>query len=587
MITLFLTVVLLGQTPGSNVVGRVQFKGNRSFSARNLLGVVSVRVNQPLNEVLLNQDVRALEEFYRSQGFFEVRVERGTEVINGKRVVTFFIQEGARTRIGGIDIKGNRAFSTDKLKRGLPVTVGAPWTRSGALAGVDTLRRFYLNSGYPFVSVHDSLEVSEGFARVWFVIDEGPLCYIREVRVRGNKRVRTATILLTAEVKAGEIFSRRRLEAAQRRLYATKLFSRALFYVFKSDSATKIDMAETAGVVVRFDVVEQQQQGVALGVGFETPPNRAVLSVEWEHNNFFNRGHWLVAGSSFSPDLSGNYRTNFNLTWRVPYLFRARVDFETNPFLNYERFDSTWQENYGVLTGMARDIGPQVRLGVFNRLRWYRQRQPTSGHSVILDTSRGVTNSLLLSVTYDSRDNFLEPRQGLFFQPQAELAGGPFRGNNDFFRAVFDLRLYQGIGNIMVVALRTAVGRVVPYGRSRIVPFYEEFSLGGSNNLRGYPERAVGPDTASSGRYGPVIVNGSIELRGPYLFRWVGIVGFIDLGQVAGQKDILLRGIELGAGAGIRIRTPIGPLRLDWGKRLKSAPLGDRGRFYIGVLHAF
>ncbi len=593
MSNLFLTIFILGQNPLMNMVGRVQFQGNRTFPARTLLSIVQTRPNQPLTEVILNQDLRTLEDFYRSQGFFSVRVDKGTAVVKGKTVVTFFIQEGERTRVRAITIEGNRAFSTGKLMREIPIATGAPLTKAGVLSGVEVLRRVYLNSGYPFVSVHDSIEEQEEkFARVRFVIDEGPRCYIGAVRIRGNRRVRTATIVRTTEIKPGEIFSQRRLEGAQRRLYATKLFARALFYVSRIDSTATTaslhtELSETASVAVRFDVVEQEQRGFALGVGFETPPSRAVFSVEWEHNNFLNRGQWLIASSSFGPDLAGNYRANFDLTWRVPYFFWARVDFQTHPFFYYERFDSTTQKDYGILTGMARDMLPQLRIGIFNRLRWYQQNRPFSESGVILDTSRGVTNSVLLILTYDSRDNILDPRAGIFFQPQIELAGGPFLGNNDFFRAVVDLRYYQAIANILTLALRTAAGRAVPYGRSRIVPYYEEFSLGGSNNLRGYPERALGPDTATDGRYGPVVVNGNLELRGPYLFRWVGIVGFLDLGQVAGQRDIFLRGIEFGAGAGVRIRTPIGPVRVDWGKRLKSAPAGDWGRFYIGVLHAF
>jgi outer membrane protein assembly factor BamA len=129
-------------------------------------------------------------------------------------------------------------------------------------------------------------------------------------------------------------------------------------------------------------------------------------------------------------------------------------------------------------------------------------------------------------------------------------------------------------------------GRAVPYGpRTRAIPYYEAFTLGGRSSLRGYSERSVGPDVSIQGRFGPAVVNANLELRSPYLFGWVGLVGFIDLGTVG--RDFRLFAYEYSAGTGVRVRTPIGPVRLDWGRRLASPQPGERGRFYLGLLHAF
>jgi outer membrane protein assembly factor BamA len=130
-------------------------------------------------------------------------------------------------------------------------------------------------------------------------------------------------------------------------------------------------------------------------------------------------------------------------------------------------------------------------------------------------------------------------------------------------------------------------GSVRPYGRTKAVPYYEAFTLGGRSSLRGYPDRSIGPDTSTVAeyRYGTAVVNGNVELRTPYILRWVGLVGFVDAGNVG--RDFRLFPYEYSAGAGIRVRTPIGPVRLDWGKRLRNPPTGDKGRFYLGLLHAF
>ena len=149
-------------------------------------------------------------------------------------------------------------------------------------------------------------------------------------------------------------------------------------------------------------------------------------------------------------------------------------------------------------------------------------------------------------------------------------------------------RLEQVSGDF-VVAARAMAGIVRPYGRSELVPYYEAFTLGGRSSVRGYPDRSIGPDSSTLGeyRYGTAIVNGNLELRTPYILSWVGLVGFFDIGDVG--RDFRMRIYEYSAGAGIRVKTPIGPVRLDWGKRLRNPPAWkyDKGRFYLGLLHAF
>lgn len=573
---IILTLLGIVQLIPIGQVEQVRFQGNRSFSSRLLMTLVQVRRGWAVNDALLDQDSRNLEWFYRSQGFMNVKVEKRVDTTKGKAVVFFRLIEGMRSRVKEIAFTGNQAFSAEMLQRRLPFKEGDFFIASKIAAGSWTLKNFYLDKGYPEVQIAESLEHQDTLVKVVYQIDEGPLCYIRSITIRGNNKVRTSTILRTIEVRPKERFLRSRLELAKRRLYATKLFSRAFYYIQLTDSQQEQNKITpyVDSVNIRFDVAEQEQQGIGLGFGFETPTPRLLFSFDWEHNNFLNRGQWLIAGASCSPDLSGNYRLNLDLTYRVPYLVFQRIDFQTHPYFYFERLDSIKIRDYGVETGMGRDLIPQLHIGISNRLR------------LVADTSRGITNSLALNLIYDNRDDFFEPHHGIYIQPVAELAGGLFRGDNDFYRFRADCRFYWALSNF-VFALRFAGARVLPYGRSHSVPYYEEFSLGGSNTLRGYPERALGPDTAVGGRYGPVVINGNFEIRTPYILKWVGVVGFFDCGQVAGQRDIRLQGVAAGAGVGIRVKTPIGPVRVDWGKRLTSAPVGDRGRFYLGILHSF
>jgi outer membrane protein assembly factor BamA len=433
---------------------------------------------------------------------------------------------------------------------------------------------------------------SDTLATLTFTISEVRLCHVSDVRVRGNKTVSTRTILRASEVKPGERFSQDHLREAQRRLYATKLFSRVRYYVMadSSQQAATRGQVITDSVAIRFDVIEQPYRGVAFGVGMEAKPVRSILSVEWEHDNLFNFGHTFIIGGEAGPTLSpfGNYRFAFGGTYRIPYLILTRIDFQTHPYFSYERNDTASTREFGIETGMSRNIVTQFTAGLTNRIR------------LIADTAKGkITNSLALTGRYDTRDDIFDPSQGLSVQAAVEGAGGPLGGNNDLYRLTLDARVYQRLGVVplrlaqatgdFVVAARAMAGVVRPYGKSESlgVPYYESFTLGGANTVRGYRDRNIGPDSTEVGqyRYGPTVVNGNLELRTPYILRWVACVGFADAGSVARSLRSLT--YDYSAGVGFRVRTPIGPVRLDWGKQLRKPPAKDIGRFYVGLLHAF
>ena len=510
--------------------------------------------------------------FYRQNGFRSAQAHHELTRGRAQWQVTFVVREGPRSRVGSVAVTGNRVRDASDLLGRVGVRPGDVFTAESRLRAEEVLTALYADNGYPFVQVTGSWEFADTLAALTFDINEGPRCYVSAVRVRGSHSVGTGIILRTAEIRPGELCSRRRLRDAQRRLYATRLFRRVLFYVLRTDSRAD-------SVVVRFDVAEQPYRGFLFGVGFETPPWRLLGSLGWEHANLFNRGHGFEINVEVSPGFTGDYRGSADASYRLPYLFSNRIDLTFHPFVYLEREDTLLRREYGAETGLSRDLTPDLSVGLFNRLR------------LVADTASGITNAFGLNLLYDTRNDVFDPTRGVYLRPFVEVAGGVLQGDNDFCRVSGEVRWFRSVVRGFVVAVRALAGGTFPYGRTDRVPYYEAFRLGGRNSLRGYDDRSLGPDSAGVAggeRYGPMVLNANLELRSPYVAGWVGLVGFVDGGEVVGPETGFDTGsFEYSAGVGVRVRTPIGPVRFDWGRRLKNPPAGDGGRFYLGLLHAF
>ncbi len=561
-------VCLLAQFGLSDSVESVRFAGNRAFSSKVFQRIVAVQQGDLVDEGHLDEDAGLIEKFYYENGFLDAGVEKGLKRGKKQWVATFYISEGTRARVSVVALTGNYVFDAHRLLNLVPVKPGQPFTSDLLSESGQVLKRFYLNRGYPFVQVIGSWRFEDTLVSLTFVIQEGPRCHISKLLVRGNRTVSSAVILQTAEIKLGELFRYQRFYEAQQRLYATKLFRRASFYVFRPDILVD-------SIAVRFDVVEQPYRIFSVGGGFETPW-RLLFSLGWEHSNLFDCGHSLGTDVEYSPNFSGDYRVSLGATYRVPYFVLNRVDLSTRPLFYWEQVDTVLRREYGVETGLSRSLLPRLSIGLFNRFRF------------VADTSRGITNALALNMQYDSRDDIFNPTLGLYLRPVAEIAGGILLGDNDFYRLAGEARLFQSLGFGFVLAARGMAGRDFPYGRTQKIPCYEGFMLGGRNSLRGYDEHSLGPDSSGTERFGPMVLNTNLELRTPYVFGRLGAVIFLDGGEVVGtETGFTLEDYAYSAGGGIRVMTPVGPVRLDWGKRLRNPSQGDKGRFYLGLLHAF
>jgi outer membrane protein insertion porin family len=201
-------------------------------------------------------------------------------------------------------------------------------------------------------------------------------------------------------------------------------------------------------------------------------------------------------------------------------------------------------------------------------------------------------SSLEFGLTFDSRDNVFDPTKGDILSGSLEGAGGPFGGDKDFLKFFGRASHYFPMFRGSVLELRARVALADAYGNSDSVPIYERYFAGGAYTIRGYSERKIGPiDPVSKDPLGgESMVIGNVEYAYP-IFNFLKIAAFYDTGNVWSKlSDIGSGGFKSGAGLGVRIKTPIGPVMLDYGIPFDKEPGEDdkgSGRFHFSMSHGF
>jgi outer membrane protein assembly factor BamA len=142
--------------------------------------------------------------------------------------------------------------------------------------------------------------------------------------------------------------------------------------------------------------------------------------------------------------------------------------------------------------------------------------------------------------------------------------------------------------------LKLREGIVTSYGDSDRVPIYERFFAGGTYTIRGYKERDVGPqDISGDAVGGGSMVVGNAELTFSIVENLKGAF-FIDAGNVWATPDskpkggTITTGIKVSIGTGVRIKTPIGPVKLDLGFPVNADEWqDDKARFHFSMSRGF
>lgn len=194
-------------------------------------------------------------------------------------------------------------------------------------------------------------------------------------------------------------------------------------------------------------------------------------------------------------------------------------------------------------------------------------------------------SGILFSTIFNNSAPQFSPGKGINLSAGLKVNGYLFGGDFSYTRLWGDFRTYHRIGDF-VLAARIMAGGISSADSSGFIPVEDRFYSGGSNSVRGWNRSELGPKRESGSPLGgKSILEGNLELRYKLFWRLSGVV-FLDAGNVWQPSfDYHLNKLAYAAGGGLRLETPIGPVRLDLGYPVwneKKSP-----QFFISVGQAF
>lgn len=556
-------------------VRAIWIEGNTAFSDRRLLKLLSTRrggffVPGYYRAEVLEDDLEKLRVFYRQAGYADVQVDKTIAYDDTRRTlaITITIQEGQQYVVGEIRIVGATQIPETTLRNRLEMTAGDPFSEDAMRGDAVALQTAYFAQGYMTCRVEPTTLLNPQTEKVdlTYTLTEGGITYVEDVIIQGNAKTKDPIIRREIRVAPGERFDGERLRRSKERLY-----NLGYFEDISLDTAPGSDAGHRDLVV---NVKEAKTGEFSFGGGFSSV-DRVVGFAEVTQRNFdiLNWPTFVGGGQELRlRGTLGSSRKDLLLSFTEPWIFG-------HPYLfGVDLFDRTRERGNGYSFDLERR-GTALRFGhafaEYNR--WdatYRLERnavenvpDNSSAALKAEVGRKTLSAVRLQLARDTRDNRYAPKTGAFGFVASELAGSVLGGDRNFWKLTWGGERYFETWKDQILEFHINFGVTDSFGDSNSVPIFERFFAGGSETIRGYKERRVGPKDILSGDPvgGESMALGSVEYSVPIASFLRGAV-FYDVGNVYERmQEFMQEGFKSGVGVGVRIKTPIGPMKLDAG----------------------
>lgn len=581
-------------------VGAVNLNGLSEIQAKKILRKASNRTGNVFKPQNLQRDWVKMILYARNEGYYDFNLSTPQIDINPSQTevtLTYNVTESEKVDFGTVSFEGNNVFSPEELEKQVFFRDGKRYNQKDFDDTISAIQEQYANKGYLQARVNPIKTVENGKLNLTFDISEGHIFYIDHVDITGYENTKKFVFTRELSIKAGDLYDAEKIRRSQ-----TKILNLG----FIND--VQVDLQPTADpqkVDLGFNVVEGRPGMFTAGLAMSSMDGLyGELSIN--HMNLFGRAQRLSLRTLFGKEI-----LDYTVSWSTPWIYDKPTSLGVDAF-NTRRYRSFSDENQAYTEkriGGRIKVGPRFKDDIYQLSFGYsfehidiydidaRFQPPNAYPGQPNYLEKGTTDMSTISTDFaiDTRDNIWDPTRGWRNSIGLALAGGPIGGDLDLWylnaRSIFNHTVWNVGGNYPIVfVLSNKFGSVRTYGRTKEVPPFEKFFLGGADTVRGY-ERAgeIGPKYGGDMYY---VMNA--ELRFPLAREgrrnMAQFAFFFDVGNSwneFSELDFSLgpneNQFKAGVGVGLRFTTPSLPIRIDWGYGLNHKSNEDRSHFYFNI----
>jgi len=572
------------------------------------------------------RDVLRIQALYGVHGFPNAAVDTTVRRRGDNLDITFRITEGEPIVVDSVRLAGlDTLTDLDEVRKLLPLQAHAPFDRVAFQTSVSVLEAWLRNRGHPFARVtggfQASMEDPPKSVSVTLTAEPGPCARIADIEVEGTNAIDHRVVLKTMMIEDGQVFSDSALHEGMMNLQRTELFRQVRLGIVDTAPSSPTDTMVT--VTVRAQLAEYPLRRARVSAGYGTLDClRAMGSVDLF--NFSGEGRRLefrARTSKIGVDqlinsmcrelrdedpsrLKVNY--NFAVTLHDPLLsWRRTTAMATLYVERHSEFRAYLREAVGGEVALTRQIATDLPLEGSYSFSYGRTLATPATFCALLNVcslddqaifgARRRRSVVSFQLVRDRSNSINDPTDGTTLVTELRVSPA-LLGSNEFMRfarftAGYTAHVPLGDTPGRVFNWRLRVGTVfaptvnLPSGPRQYVPPDERLFAGGSTTVRGFSEnqlgpvvRVINPDSSvqTSATGGTFMTVGNVEARFPLRLLGVQLFGavFVDAGMVSERSHISFGDLRVTPGAGVRMPSMLGPIRLDIGFNPSAAQSG-------------
>jgi outer membrane protein assembly complex protein YaeT len=560
------------------------FDGLTAISARRarayfmetgvLLPLPSTRIFTPGR---LRTGLRSLTDVLERMGYAEARATASDVELNnetGAVNVRVRVEQGLKSMVGSVRVETS-ASRTNEAAEVRTVYPNKPYSREWVQDFTLLLKATNYHRGYPDTQVAMETLRREGEPS-WVRLDlrarveSGPLIHVEDVRFAGAARTSPSVMDRSVPLESGELLDPTKAEQGRTRLTRLGVFE-SVRLRYEEVTPEKRD--------VIYDVTEAKPFEINLLAGYGS---YELLrgGFELEQKNVFGLAHRarLRAIQSFKSS-----RGEF--TYTMPELLGERLDVFLNGFGLRREEVSFIREEYGggigvhrYFTAVASDLSVRYNYQVLNA---------TDAETNVVAESPvnpGV-GAIIMDFRHDRRDNPLYPHRGYKIFTTFELASEYLAGDVNYQRLELAASYHLPLGGGRQFNFGLSHGLVATVGEtSENLPFNKRFFPGGEYSIRGYQDGEAAPRNATGDIVGAeTYLFGSVEFEQALTPKWAVVVFSDSIGFAKEFRDYPGDESLYSVGGGIRWRTIVGPVRVEYGHNLNPRPKDPSGTLHFSL----